>query len=288
MKTGSVCRTAFLLFVLILFAVPSVLAVGYVPSSAYITGMATASTAPTTTTTRAGGWARIIIKDAKGNTVDTMSINVGSSKTSYVAGLEILVAKVRALQDGTIVRTDLYVGSSDTGLVKTYPSSCDVSGTGSSDYKFPGTTEWCIQAKTSGSGVINSGNELQVVWKPAGKSIEVPLAFSHAIDSGSIKWKGGTYPFSLYFTASGSMPKVGYALRFEKKIDLKSASGKGTVANPEYSYPISINLLGKQLYIVGVGPGQVVMINGDAGTATASTPVSYGKYKIYSDLGYSG
>jgi len=114
-------------------------------------------------------WARVIVKDSDGNTVATEVINDGSDKSLTDLSLTVKVTDVRALTDGTVVGADLVVGAINA-VEKTYPSSCDISGTGASDYRFPDETEWCIQATTSGS--TNSGNlavddVIEVVYKPS-------------------------------------------------------------------------------------------------------------------------
>ncbi|MEM5791086.1 MAG: S-layer protein, partial [Candidatus Aenigmatarchaeota archaeon] len=115
-----------------------------------------------------GGWARVIIKDSAGNTVDTLIIDVGGSKESTVTGLTIKLLAVRALQDGTIVGADLVVGP--TGAIeKTYTTSCDITSTGTEDKKFPGETEWCIQVASgdfAANGAIQKNDEIEVVYKP--------------------------------------------------------------------------------------------------------------------------
>jgi hypothetical protein len=111
-------------------------------------------------------WARVIIKDAAGNTVDTLVINEGSDKTSSAVDLTIKVTDVRALQDGTVVGADVVVGAVNA-VEKTYPATCDISGTGTSDYKFPGETEWCIQAANiQAAGNITVNDRIEVVYKP--------------------------------------------------------------------------------------------------------------------------
>jgi hypothetical protein len=112
------------------------------------------------------GWARVIIKDKTGNTVDTLVINQGSDKTSTAAGVTVKVTTVRALQDGTIVGADLVIGPTNA-IEKTYPASCDVSGTGTSDFKFPGETEWCIQSVIAAAGNITVDDKIEVVYKPS-------------------------------------------------------------------------------------------------------------------------
>ena len=113
-------------------------------------------------------WARIEIRDASGNTVDTLYINQGDQKTSTIAGLTVKVTFVRYAQDNTNLGTDLVVGPVNA-VEKSYVTTCDVSGTGSSDYKFPRESDWCIQVSGfATSGYINStaGDKLQVVYKP--------------------------------------------------------------------------------------------------------------------------
>jgi len=129
-------------------------------------------------------WARVIVKDSAGNTVDTLIINQGDSKDSTATGLTIKVTAVRALQDGTIVGTDLVVGSTSAGVEKTYDTSADVTSTGSSSDLFPGATNWGIQVSSSGftsPGSIAAAANIQVVYKPsttqyikAGQQVSLP------------------------------------------------------------------------------------------------------------------
>lgn len=112
-----------------------------------------------------GGWARVIVKDAAGNTVATEVINDDSDKTITSLSLTIKITAVRALTDGTVVGTDLVVGATNA-VEKTYPSSCDISGTGTSDYKYPGETEWCIQANGFTTGNVSVDDKIEVVYKP--------------------------------------------------------------------------------------------------------------------------
>jgi len=112
------------------------------------------------------GWARVIIKDKAGNTVDTLVITQAGDKTSTAAGLTVKVTAVRALQDGTIVGTDLVMGPTNA-IEKTYPLNCDISGTGTSDFKFPGETEWCIQGTGITTGNITAADAIEVVYKPS-------------------------------------------------------------------------------------------------------------------------
>lgn len=134
----------------------------------------------------ATGWARIIVKDASGNTVDNPRvINTGDSYDFTAEGFTVKVTNVRALQDGTIVGADVVLGPIGQTTV-TYTTSCSIGGTGSSNFNFPGETNWCIQVK-SGSfatqGQIAAGDTLQVVYKPSstqyfkytGATVKLPL-----------------------------------------------------------------------------------------------------------------
>lgn len=68
----------------------------------------------------------------------------------------------------------------------------------------------------------------------------------------------------------------------------KALTGTGSVDSPNYSYPVNVKLLGKDFSIVGISSNQVKALQGSIGTASATTPVVYGDYSVYSDLGFSG
>ena len=75
-----------------------------------------------------------------------------------------------------------------------------------------------------------------------------------------------------------------YRFVFDKEI-----SGLGSPSDKNYTYPVTINLLGTTAFtIVGVGSSSIVALVGTTGTATAETPVTYGDYSFYSDLGSDG
>jgi len=152
-----------------------------------------------------GSWARVIVKDANGNTVETATMNQGDSKDFTTEGITVKVTNVRALQDGTVVGTDLVVGAIGSTQI-TYATSCSVGGTGSSNTNFPGETNWCIQVgpnKNSGtsfaySGSIAAGDTIQVIYKPssgtqyykyAGQTIKFPLMNNY----GEIGFQGWNY-----------------------------------------------------------------------------------------------
>jgi hypothetical protein len=146
-----------------------------------------------------GNWARVVIKDASGNTVETKVINQGDSFDFTAENITVKLTAARALQDGTVVGTDVVVGSI-SAVQKTYTTSCDVTSTGSSDTKFPGETNWCIQvAGFAGTAPgIAVGDEIDVVYKPStspqymkytGSVVTLPLPNSY----GEIGFEGWNY-----------------------------------------------------------------------------------------------
>jgi hypothetical protein len=116
----------------------------------------------------ASAWVKVVVKDSTGSTVDTLIIDSGNTKDSTVANLTIKVTAVRALTDGTVVGADLVVGPTNA-VEKTYTTSCDITSTGTSDTKFPGETEWCIQLSgfaTAGYVNTTTGDKLTVIYRP--------------------------------------------------------------------------------------------------------------------------
>jgi len=150
-----------------------------------------------------GSWAKVVIKDQSGNTVDTLIINQGDSKDSTATGLTIKVTNARALQDGTVVGTDLVVGPIGS-VEKTYSTSCDITSTGTSDTKFPGETQWCIQVKSgsfalsnANTGYVSNGDTLQVVYRPQStqyfKMASTPVTLPLPNNYGEIGFEGWNY-----------------------------------------------------------------------------------------------
>jgi len=138
-----------------------------------------------------GNWARVIIKDKNGNTVDTLTINQGDNKQSSATGLTVMLTTVRALQDGTVVGADLVIGLTTDGVTKTYTNTADVTSTGTASDRFPGETDWGVEvglntltgATSFGgtAGTIAAGDVIEVVYKPgttqylaAGSKISLP------------------------------------------------------------------------------------------------------------------
>ena len=75
-----------------------------------------------------------------------------------------------------------------------------------------------------------------------------------------------------------------YQYVFEKAL---TGTGAVTAGTENYTYPINIQMLGVDFAIVGTAVNQVKMLHGSIGTATATSPVVYGDYSVYADLGAS-
>ncbi len=76
-----------------------------------------------------------------------------------------------------------------------------------------------------------------------------------------------------------------YNYRFDKALNISSKSNLGTIANPEYTYPINVKLLGKAFTIVGVGSSSIKALSGESGEVSATTGLKSGVYTIYSTQG---
>jgi len=145
-----------------------------------------------------GQWARVVIKDASGNTVETKVINQADSFDFTAENITVKVTAARALQDGTVVGTDVVVGTINS-VQKTYSTSCDVTSTGTSDTRFPGETSWCIQVSGfANAGAIAAGDKIQVVYRPqqspvyfkyTGSTVTLPLPNSY----GELGFEGWNY-----------------------------------------------------------------------------------------------
>jgi hypothetical protein len=128
-------------------------------------------------------WARVIIKDADGNTVGTETVTSGSYKDNAATGLTIQVTAVRALMDGTVVGADIVVGPTSDGTTKTYDGSATVVSDTTND-RFPGTTTWGILVSIANAGRITANDYIRVIYRgdkmymKAGEKIEFPNDFA--------------------------------------------------------------------------------------------------------------
>jgi len=166
------------------------------------------------------------------------------------------------------------------------------STTSSTTTTIPGPVTKCIEkdnvplygdlsATFPASGVIKNGN-------------------CAGLEDSIFYWRGNSYDFHEQVDLGGVAMRHSLALSnangTEKMVvesgDIKyqlvfdsALSGTGSVSNPNYTYPINIKLLDKDFLIVGCDSNQVKVLTGSIGTATATTPVTYGDYFVYSDLG---
>jgi hypothetical protein len=163
-------------------------------------------------------WARVQIKDSADNTVDTLIINEGESKSSTATSLTVQITDVRALQDGTVVGTDLVVGPSSTGVVKTYDVTADVTSTGSASDRFPGETDWGIQVASGDFGtdgqLVNT-DIIEVVYKPsttqylkAGEKLSFPNDYA---DLGFEGWNTNKFATITIQPLSGTVSAYNYS-----------------------------------------------------------------------------
>jgi hypothetical protein len=102
------------------------------------------------------------------------------------------------------VGADLVVGATNA-IEKTYPSSCDISGTGTSDFKFPGETEWCIQSVIADdAGNITVDDRIEVVYKPTTtkyiKSTEADPAVTLPNGYGKLGFVGNGFNYDSWST----------------------------------------------------------------------------------------
>jgi hypothetical protein len=100
------------------------------------------------------------------------------------------------------------------------------------------------------------------------------VAMSHSLSTSNVN---GTEKMIIQ---SG---QIKYQLVFEKAL-----TGTGSVASPNYTYPIKFQMLGQDFALVGTGSNQIKMLHGTIGTASATVPVVYGDYSVYADLGADG
>lgn len=128
-------------------------------------------------------WSKLVIKDKAGNTVDTLIINDGDTRDSSAASVTIKVTQTRALQDGTVVGSDIVVGATGT-VDKTFDTSADTTSTGSASDRFPGETDWGIRVQSGDfatAGTIAVNDVIEVVYQPtetkymkAGEVLKLP------------------------------------------------------------------------------------------------------------------
>ena len=70
-------------------------------------------------------------------------------------------------------------------------------------------------------------------------------------------------------------------LLYEYVFDQALTGGLGSVATPNYSWPLDVKLMGIPFKIVGVGGSQVKLLSGVSGTISKTVGATYGDYTIY-------
>ncbi len=78
-----------------------------------------------------------------------------------------------------------------------------------------------------------------------------------------------------------------YNYQFDKALNISSKNNLGTIASPEYTYPVKVNLMGKTFTIVGAGTSSLKMLSGESGEVNAATGITSGSYTVYAAQGVS-
>ncbi len=209
-------------------------------------------------------WAKIVVQDKAGTTVDTLVINEGDTKTSTAIKLDIKLLDSRALADGTVVGADLVIGP-EGQTEKEYDTSADTTSTGTSSDRFPGETTWGIRAASGGSnftnanrGTVQAGSILEVVYKPtstqylkAGESVKLPNNYGEVklVGYGTEKIAKVTIePANTEVSVYNATDKIGEG----KGLKISSVDEKGTthasiLAANGNAYAEAYVLMGKQI-----------------------------------------
>ena len=214
-------------------------------------------------------WAKIVIQDKSGTTVDTLVVNEGDIKTSTATKLDVQVTDARALADGTVVGVDLVLGPQ--GLTeKTYDTSADTTSTGSASDRFPGTTDWGIRVAGSNFTNANRGKLaanaiVEVIYQPtskqyvkAGGVVKIPNDYGEVklVGYGTSKLATVTVePVTSQSAYNSTGDQVGSNLNGLKisSVDENGAKLSSIVANNGNAYSEAYVLFGKQ---IGAGVDQ--------------------------------
>lgn len=78
-----------------------------------------------------------------------------------------------------------------------------------------------------------------------------------------------------------------YNYQFDKALNISSKNNKGTISNPEYTYPVNIKLMGKAFTIVGAGTSSLKALSGESGEVSATIGIKSGVYTAYATQGVS-
>lgn len=186
-------------------------------------------------------WARVVIKE-NGVEVETDMINEGASRQFADQDMEILVLDIRAnIITGEVIGVDIVVGMMQ-GVVRIYPSNCDISGIGPANYRFPGETLWCIQSSGgSPSGKVEVGDKIYVVYKPtSSQTLEHGDQITLPNDYGTITLsETSAYPDLVVdsielWQSEDELGKLMYSVKIKNIGD--GDTGKGFFASPLFPH----------------------------------------------------
>ncbi|MFH0890076.1 MAG: S-layer protein [Candidatus Aenigmatarchaeota archaeon] len=208
-------------------------------------------------------------------------VGAGVDSTDTVAGVDVAG---RLGSTSTTTQTLTTTGSNVDGIEKDGVNIC-ISTTAAS----------CILSTAAGTGSAF----------PSG----VVMTNTHysGLKKGTISWDSNDYDYKEQADLSGvtmshdvTTDKVNgtetmvvesgdliYNYVFDKALNISSKSTKGTIANPEYTYPVNVKLLGKTFTIVGVGASSIKALAGESGEISATTGLTSGAYTIYATQGVS-
>jgi len=226
------------------------------------------------------------IVKVSGSTVNFPLFVVGATaKSDDVAGAINVAVRLAADASKPVAVTG---GSSVTGIDRDGITPCYATT--------PSTNCLLNKAKVGGSAFPTT----DVIMKNA--------HFTGLKDS-TFSWKSNDYDYSeqvdlsgVYMSHSLTTDKINgtetmvigtngaikYEYVFDKAINLSSArttGNYGLTTNPEYTYPIKVKILGKDITIVGVGATEIKALAGSSGTADATTGITYGDYTAYATSG---
>lgn len=218
---------------------------------------------------------QVKVVDKNGNTVETLPINnvpnsVDTTKTTPI--LTIKATSVSALTDGTVLGASLVVGAQGA-VEKTFSASCDVTGTGINDLKFPGTTDWCIQVVGFGtSGQITAGDKIMVVWKPTTSPQYIAVGGKLALPNnyGEIGFKGWNYDTFATLTIT---PKTGLSAYYLSAIG--GATNSSILASNLNGLEIAADVAGTVM-VGGTGYLKAYLLFGVENSTTNWLPVYVG------------
>ncbi|MBI4177642.1 MAG: S-layer protein [Candidatus Aenigmarchaeota archaeon] len=78
-----------------------------------------------------------------------------------------------------------------------------------------------------------------------------------------------------------------YNYQFDKALNISSKNNLGTIASPEYTFPVNVKLMGKAFTIVGAGTSSLKILTGETGEVSATTGIKSGDYTAYATQGVS-